>query len=166
MVRSSQSITATRRLAALALALGLSIAPVFAAPKVSETTRTYGVSATSVRGLLNEMNARGPRGYWAYTSWNVRWSGSCAVEVKVTYTLPKHTNPRAMPADLQREWARMLKALTAHERLHGAHGIKAGREIDQARCRNPQAIIRKYNRADLRLDRETRHGRTQGVTLN
>jgi predicted secreted Zn-dependent protease len=88
------------------------------------------------------------------------------VDLEVTYTLPRHSNLRELPAGIRRDWSKMRAALKAHEEQHGAHGIAAAHEIADADCAEAKAIIRKYNLADLRLDRMTQHGLTQGVRLD
>lgn len=163
MARSSLSTTATK---AILCALGLVAAPAFADPMVRIETETYEVSATTLDGLKAQMREHGPDGFWAQTRWHIKWSNDCAVNLDITFTLPKHSNPDAMPADTRRIWGAMRSALNAHEKQHAAHGMRAAEEISEARCSQAKAIIRKYNRADLRLDRRTEHGRTQGVRLD
>ncbi|SFE14184.1 Predicted secreted Zn-dependent protease [Sulfitobacter brevis] len=159
MTRLFQSITTA---AALVLAFaGTSIAE----PKVSQQTKVYEVTATSVNGLIEQMNKRGPRGYWAFTEWHVRWSRSCKLEVDVAYILPQHANPSAMPAQVRRKFDAMLTALTQHEAQHGLHSIQAAREIEADKCQNGDAIIRRYNAADIAFDAQTNHGVKDGATL-
>ncbi|KIN65776.1 hypothetical protein Z945_823 [Sulfitobacter noctilucae] len=137
-----------------------------AAPKVTEILKTYAVDATTASALKQQMRARGPKGFWAYTRWDIRWSSACEVRVKVSYTMPKHKNPDAMSPSLRREFDAMVASLMAHERQHGQHGINAAKEIDRANCNGGMKIIRKYNRMDKEYDRRTRHGFTEGVLLN
>lgn len=139
--------------------------PGMAKPKVTQMVRHYTVSATTIAGLKQEMRQRGPNGFWAFTEWYVRWTGSCRLSVEVTYTMPKHANPGAMPAAVRQKWDAMLRALTAHEENHGRHGIMAAQEIEADGCRNGDAIIRKYNARDKNYDKKTRHGMTEGVVL-
>ncbi len=151
----------------LVFVIGLGIAGAAAAnPVVTETINTYPVSAQTLSGLHQEMRRAGPQGYWGYTRWSVNWSGTCQVRAHVDITLPEHANPAALPAHVRRKFDAMLAALTAHERQHGRHGILAAQEIARSKCRDPHAIIRKYNAIDLEFDRSTRHGGTEGVTLN
>lgn len=164
MGHSSRSTTATKIIAA-GLAIGLGVSPAAAKPKVSVVNKTYAVSGTTAKELRDEMNRKGPDGFWAYTRWDIRWTGSCRVTVKVTYTLPKHRKPSAMPANVRKSWQSMRAALVAHEKLHGAHGVSAAKEIAAAGCKDGNAIIKKYNKADQALDRRTKHGKTQGVVL-
>ncbi|WP_298295485.1 DUF922 domain-containing protein [uncultured Litoreibacter sp.] len=154
-----------KRLTSFIIVSGLLAAPAFAAPKITEQTKTYPVSATTATGLKAEMERRGPKGFWAYTSWNIRWTAGCAVRVKVVYTLPKHKNPSAMSPAVRKAFDAMLAALVDHEKQHGANGINAAREIDRAGCNGGQRIIRKYNKADRDLDRRTNHGAKTGVIL-
>jgi len=148
------------------LALGITMSPALAAPKITEVIQNYAVSATTIRGLKSEFKTNGQNGFAGFTRWEVRWDAACRVEVKITYTLPNHTDPDAMPPQVRDSYFRFLKNLKSHERLHGQNGIMAGTEVKQAGCANVQPIIRKYNRADKRLDRRTKNGRSQGVTLN
>ncbi len=137
-----------------------------AAPQVSETLQTYAVDATTAKGLRQQMKERGPKGYWAYTRWDIRWTGGCRVTVKVAYTMPKHKNPSALSPDMRRRFDAMLANLMAHEKQHGQHGIDAAHEIYRANCNGGMDIIRKYNRMDEAYDRRTKHGQTEGVVLN
>lgn len=151
---------------ALGVALGFGgLSTAHAKPKVTETIKTYTVSATSLEGLAQEMDQKGPKGYWAYTGWYVKWTGDCKLSVTVDITLPKHKNPAKMPADVREKFDTMLVALTEHERQHGRHGIAAAEEIERAGCAGGDAIIKKYNAIDIKFDKTTDHGRKQGVVL-
>ncbi|WP_417728553.1 DUF922 domain-containing protein [Roseovarius sp.] len=153
----------------LAIGLMFGIAdgsPAQAKPKVTETIKTYAVSATSLKGLLSEMDKKGPKGHWGYTDWYVKWTGDCKLSVTVDITVPKHKNPAKMPADLRQKFDAMVAALTAHERQHGRHGIEAAEEIERAGCAGGDGIIKKYNAKDIKFDKTTDHGRTEGVVLN
>jgi predicted secreted Zn-dependent protease len=151
---------------ALGLALGFGgLSTAHAKPKVTETIKTYAVSATSVAGLVQEMNEKGPKGFWAFTEWYVRWTGDCKLSVTVDITLPKHKNPAKMPAEVRTKFDAMLAALTEHERQHGRHGIAAAQEIEAAGCAGGDAILKKYNAIDVKFDKTTDHGRKKGVVL-
>ncbi|MCY4333520.1 MAG: DUF922 domain-containing protein [Litoreibacter sp.] len=149
----------------LALGLGFATHPVLAAPEVIIKNRTYKVDAVTAKSLVAQLKRRGPDGFWAYTRWRINWTRDCEVRVRVTYTMPVHSDPKAMPATLRKDWERMITALRLHEEQHGAHGIAAAREIKQAGCKNTRPIVRKYNRADKEFDRRTKHGAKTGVTL-
>ncbi len=148
------------------LALGVVIPPALAAPKVTEKVEHYLVSATTLRGIKNEMKAKGPNGYWAEARWLVTMSGRCDLQVEITYTLPKHKNPQAMSANVRAMFDKMQANLIAHEKQHGQNGINAAKEAARSGCKNTARIMKKYNKADRDLDRRTRHGRTDGVRLN
>ncbi len=112
------------------------------------------------------MNKYGPKGFWAYTSWYVRWSEGCRVEVAVTYTLPRWQNQHQATAKTQEIWNGMIERLKFHEKGHAEHAISAGNEIERSGCRgDPRSIIQKWARQDAIYDRRTRHGIGQGVTL-
>lgn len=153
---------------ALLLALFLSCAvagPASAKPSVKEKWAAYRVDGTTASQILAQMQQRGPNGYWAYTNWYVRWTGSCQVSVEISYTVPKHMNEAALPANLRTRWQAMYNALVAHERKHGQHGINAANEIAAAGCTNGDAIIKKWANADKVLDQRTTHGKTEGVVF-
>lgn len=154
-----------RRATILLLVAGLFPALLSAAPNITETTRYYAVTATTATALKREMRAKGPKGFWGLTRWDIRWNADCDVRARIVYTLPRHARPDAMPAPLRRAFDTMVRHLAAHERLHGQNGRNAALEIDRARCRGASGIIRRYNEADRALDRLTRHGATQGVDL-
>lgn len=152
----------------LAMAVGLCFMAThgMAKPRVQVVQKTYVVDATTSWGLRDQMQARGPRGFWAYTDWYVKWSGNCKVSVKITYRMPKHKNEAALDPTLRKEWRAMVSALKAHEEKHGAHGIQAAQEIEKTRCANGNAIIQKWANQDRVLDKRTGHGRHEGVQLN
>ena len=150
----------------IGLVAGFVWTPALAAPQITETTKTYNVSETTARGLRSEMRNKGPKGFWGYTRWDIRWTRGCRVSARIVYTLPQHSNPDALPDRTRRAFDRMVANLEAHERLHGRNGINAAHEISRANCKGGAAIIRKYNRADKELDRRTNHGARDGVTLD
>lgn len=137
-----------------------------AEPSVSESWSYYSVTGSDLPTLRREMAAKGPNGYWAYAEWYVKWSASCRVSVKLTYTMPALSDGSDLSPRDRGKWDSMITALKAHEEQHGAHGLAAGREIEAANCVKPRRIIRKWNQADKRLDRETDHGARTGVTLD
>lgn len=146
--------------------LALNVTPAFAAPKVTQSTEYYTVKGKTAAALRKEMARKGPKGFWGYARWSIRWSASCRVEVRVKYSLPKHANLDALSPEVRTKFSRMLINLEAHEKLHDQNGIDAAREIDRANCKSAQAIIRKYNKADIALDRRTKHGALDGVVLD
>jgi predicted secreted Zn-dependent protease len=63
-----------------------------AAPKVTETMKTYAVDATTAVGLKQQMRNRGPKGYWGYTAWFVRWSAACKKYNRIDIEFDRRTN--------------------------------------------------------------------------
>ncbi len=137
-----------------------------AKPSIKTQTKYYSVQGTNFQELKQQMNRKGPSGYWAYARWDVRWTGKCKLSVTLKYTYPKWTNISAAPKSTQKAWKRMMTALKKHEQGHGQHGINAAREIEKHGCgKNSNAIISKWGRQDKKYDAQTRHGITQGVKL-
>ncbi|MEM7470278.1 MAG: DUF922 domain-containing protein [Pseudomonadota bacterium] len=169
MVHISRNITATdllQRATLTAFVLGLLSAPAIAAPELTIREVFYKVDGLNAKDLGAQMKRRGPKNFWAYTRWDIKWSAQCEVEVVVTFTMPKHTNRGALSPTFRANWDRMIAALKLHEKQHGAHGIAAAREIEQAGCKKTRPIVRKYNRADRVFDKRTNHGAKTGVVLN
>lgn len=134
-----------------------------AEPIIEENWQTYPVEATTAEEILQQMQARGPNGFWAYTSWYVRWSADCDVRLQIDYTMPRHTAPHKLDELLRNDWEAMLMALGQHEEKHGAHGVGAARELVEASCRDGDAIVARWAEKDRILDLETDHGRSEGV---
>jgi predicted secreted Zn-dependent protease len=150
---------------AAVLTLPATAVTVDAKPKVAVTTKTFTVDATTVDGLLKQLKQKGPKGYWAYTDWYVKWTGSCQTSVDITYTLPKHKNADKLDPVVRKKWLAMVDALTKHEHKHGQNAINAAQEIEKTKCANGNAVIQKWNKADIDLDKRTDHGKKEGVVL-
>ena len=148
-----------------ALLLVLTLAPLVARAEDRVVTRHYPVSALTAAGLEEEMQARGPQGFWAYTTWNVDWTGACDVSLTVNYTLPEHLRPEAMTPELHARWQAMLAALVRHEQGHAALGEKARRAVRAAKCRDTGPIFARIAAEERAYDAQTRHGARDGVTL-
>jgi predicted secreted Zn-dependent protease len=131
------------------------------------------------------------RRYDGMTNWFVRWSyrysdtnGSCTinsvnVSTEVIFTLPKWNIPRNVSSSLIASWNKYLAALQVHENGHKNNGIAAGNEIlrtlktlpassscpllEKTANSTSQSIIKRYNQEDIRYDRNTKHGLTQGT---
>ena len=147
------------------LALGIPGASAHAKPKVSTSTQYYTLTGKTVPELRAELKKKGPRGYWAYTEWYVRWSGSCALSVDIKYTLPKHKSPGALDPRTRASLDSMIAALTRHEQGHGAFAINAASEIEKTRCADGDAVLAKYLKAEKAYDKKTDHGKREGVVL-
>lgn len=157
-----------RRGAGLVAAAALLVAtapPLLAQPAITVERNYYTVSGTTPRELRRDMGRKGPKGFWAYTRWRVRWSRDCKVSLQVTYTFPQLERREALPLPLRRKWDAMLRRLAQHEEQHAAHGLAAAREVEAARCKDARAIVARWSRRTKQLDIDTDHGRSQGVVL-
>ncbi len=100
------------------------------------------------------------------------------VDLDVRMTLPQWEVPPNAPPRLVRQWERYKEALRHHENAHRDHGFFAARHtyraiknLRSASCETMQEkaeqiaarIRERYVRAGRRYDRETNHGRTEGV---
>lgn len=156
------------RASVLAFAIALPAATAVAGDAVKPQIRNhyYPIRGTSSAELKAQMKANGPNGWWAYTTWYVRWTGDCRVSLTIDYTMPKWTNAAAAPAKLRSAWDRMYANLKAHEEGHGRHGIEAAREVAQSKCKgDPRRITNKWATQDKVYDAKTNHGVAQGVVL-
>jgi predicted secreted Zn-dependent protease len=147
----------------LCLSVGATAAD--AKPKIKVVNKTYSVNATTAQDLIQQMDARGPKGFWAYTDWYVKWTGGCDLSVSITYTMPKHKNEAKLDPELRKSWQSFVTALRKHEELHGAHGIQAAQEIEKSKCADGDSVIRKWSEQDKVLDQRTDHGKKDGVVL-
>lgn len=136
-----------------------------AEPVIRETVVTYKVYGNTFSELRDNMKQDGPNGYWAYTSWYVNWTSSCRVTVQVKLTIPELADRAALTSRQLEQWDQMMVALIAHEKIHASYGISAAKEIEHRNCNNAQSVIKSWNQRDLDLDRNTDHGRFQGVEL-
>jgi len=139
--------------------------PAVAAPNITETIKYYTVSGNSFAAIRRDMARRGPKGYWGLTSWWITWSARCEIDLDITITMPRLTASSRLSAYEKRVWRGMVDALYRHEQLHAQHGRQAAAEIHRTRCQNPKRVVEKWAERDRVLDRSTRHGATQGVTL-
>lgn len=155
--------------------------------------QTYEISGDTAKELKQEMRQKGPRGYFAYTSWDIRFhykyqrqNSYCAlskirVDLKIVYTLPEFDDYDDADNELKQNWANYMSNLQIHEDGHAQNGLGAAREIDamlshlpamnnceelnQAANQKANEIIRKYNILDTQYDAETKHGLKQGAVL-
>jgi len=129
-------------------------------------TQLYDIAGSTAEELKDAMAQNGPHGYWAYTTWYVRWSASCEISVQINYTMPRWLDRDAAAPALREEWDRMMKNLWRHERGHAEHGFKAASEIEASHCAgDPHRITDKWAEEDKVFDEKTDHGARQGVRL-
>ena len=154
------------KLAALAAVITAMISTaVIAKPTVRETIEHYKVYGNSFREIRESMAQNGPGGYWAYTSWYVKWTSSCRVSAKVKITLPELADRSVLTSRQLETWDEMMLALIVHERGHASNGVNAANEIDRRNCKRADSRIKYWAQKDINFDRETNHGHLRGVTL-
>jgi predicted secreted Zn-dependent protease len=127
----------------------------------------YTVSGSSLAEVQDQMSEDGPKGFWAYTTWYVNWTGDCQTTVKASITLPELADDADLYDEEIAEFERMLAALRAHELQHVDFGIEFAQEVEESGCPlNSDAILQPYLAAERAFDAETEHGRLQGVYLD
>jgi predicted secreted Zn-dependent protease len=129
----------------------------------------------------------------AFTNWDVRWTytcqsqddthsiGSVQVNVKVVFIFPRWVVSSDVDKGLVNKWKTYLQALQKHENGHKDIAIEAGTEIvrrfeeldSYASCEElgeainsaGQRVLGEQRRKEIRYDKETDHGLTQGARL-
>ncbi|WP_050931605.1 DUF922 domain-containing protein [Aestuariivita boseongensis] len=147
------------------LAFLAAASPVDAAPKETETIQYYSISGETLADLRRDMARHGPQGFWGYTKWWITWSRNCDIDLEITITLPRLARTARLSECDLRVWNAMTEALYRHEQMHAEHGRRAAAAIHASDCSAPRRVIQIWAERDRALDRETRHGATQGVTL-
>ena len=126
-------------------------------------TQLYDIAGSTAEELKDAMAQNGPHGYWAYTTWYVRWSASCEISVQINYTMPRWLDRDAAAPALRDAWDRMMKNLWRHERGHAEHGFKAASEIEASHCAgDPHNDHRQMGRGGQGLRRGDRPRRQAG----
>jgi len=100
------------------------------------------------------------------------------VELIVRVMLPRWVPPSSSGDDLKSQWAVFITALKEHESHHQALGQRAAREVlatlralPRTRCdviqstvdRAAHTVLNTYHEQNVAYDRDTLHGRSQGV---
>lgn len=135
---------------------------------VAVTYDYYDVTGSSLQEVQDDMGASGPEGFWAYTVWNVSWTGECEIRVDVTMTLPLLDENADLYDEEFAEWDRMIEALEEHEFGHVGSGIGFAHDIEDLSCivDDVAAVQAPWFQNDIDFDAETNHGINQGATLN
>ncbi len=162
-------------------------------PDVAVSTRsnTYEISGSTGDDLRAQMDALGPSGFDAYTSWLIRWTyadvatdagcaaGPVKVSVLIVYTFPEWDAPPDASTGLVEKWNAYLAALHLHEDGHRDIAIEAGGEILKVLSMLPaypscealrqsadaagESVLDRYRQQEAQYDRTTDHGATQGA---
>jgi len=133
------------------------------------------------------------RRFHGYTRWHVSWTydasaqqDGCVIdkvdtEVSGTITLPEWTDASTADGALRARWLRYSQVLREHEEGHFRFAQAAAADIRRQLggfssgqdCkamykeanRLAQQILREHQQRERAYDRETQHGRTQGLVL-
>ena len=157
--------------------------------EVRETreVKNYQFAGASMAEARASMNKVRPRGYDAFTTWQINWrytykqaNGRCSiatvtVNLAIVYTMP---DLQTSDAALDRSFKGYLVKLRAHEDGHAENGRIVARRVDDAipklsaaTCEElgknanalGQSIVKEGNALDIEYDKQTDHGRTQGA---
>jgi predicted secreted Zn-dependent protease len=153
------------------IAAGFGLASVLSPALAQDITEnvvyeTYVVDGRTLSGVADDMAANGPQGFWAYTTWYVNWSADCQITIDGSIILPELADPNGLSAYDEDVFAAMLEALDAHEQGHIDFARGFAEEVAAANCDVPDGAIDPWLERERAYDVETRHGETQGVTLN
>lgn len=127
---------------------------------------SYEVSGSSLAEVQAQMEADGPEGYWAYTTWNVNWTGTCKMTTTAEITMPELSADADLTEDQRAEFDRMAAELLNHELGHIRIGLNFAEAVADAGCpANTKNIHARFTQAGIDYDDETEHGYQQGVYL-
>lgn len=157
------------------------------------TIRWYDIEGDTEAELRTQLDARGPEGHDAYTTWQVTWrfpfsrteegctTGPVSTDVHINVTLPRWRGPVDERDPLLRRWRRYLDALKEHESGHRETGFRAATDItetlptlpplptceeaEEAANTAAREVLERYRKLDTDYDGETRHGATQGAVF-
>lgn len=137
--------------------------------------RWYDIEGDTEAELRTQLDAKGPEGHDAYTTWHV------TTDVHINVTLPRWRGPVDENDALLRRWRRYLDALKEHESGHRETGFRAATDItqtlptlpplptcegaDEAANGAARAARERYRPLDTDYDGLTRHGATQGAVF-
>ncbi len=154
-----------------------------------------GATAEQLRDQMNQFGRKDEYGnHWdAYTEWFITWfypyaqnadgcsTGEIEVEVEVNFEFPEWNIPANASRDLISQWDDFLRALQKHEDGHREIAIDAACEIlqdinslpsypsclklDEAVETTTEQILDLYREREKDYDRDTEHGKSQGVSF-
>ena len=152
----------------LALALCALTTPALAQTEIAVdvTYGTYELDSDTLPDIQAEMNAEGPNGFPAYTTWYVNWTADCQITVTGTITLPDLGPDTDLTPEDEATFRTMLENLEAHEYSHVAFGIAFAEEVQAMDCQGGTAtVLQEYLAEERQYDADTEHGRTEGAWL-
>lgn len=137
---------------------------IYSQPGVKSTIEYYEIYGSTLTGLRQEIQKKGPREgnqrFDAYTTWWINWefetltsnNGCSLKKLKVNLVtkivMPKWVNYESGSLELKRTWDKYYKALLDHENGHKEFGLNAAKEIEQ----EIKKIRPKRNCAELERD--------------
>jgi predicted secreted Zn-dependent protease len=158
---------------------------------VREEYDVYGDSPEELKRSLLEVGPRDETGNprFARTEWTVEWRwshrtnggvdpASISLSCKATILLPRYVTTSSSSSDMTSRWASFLTRLEQHEHNHLKHVRRLAPEIktriEKADRHNgplspsranriAHRVIREMRDLDVAYDRQTEHGRTEGV---
>lgn len=154
----------------------------------------YPVEGTTSAEILNSLNARGPldqRGVrrYARSEWSIRWEWpltpvgpqlqAATSSTEIRLILPYLKNQASVPQALRDEWAEYLNRLIIHELRHAQYPMVSGPQVASAirsaagstgltpaqAHQAAEKILSRIRARDRRYDRETEHGKLEGVVF-
>ncbi|WP_342078104.1 DUF922 domain-containing protein [Yoonia sp. SS1-5] len=129
--------------------------------------KPYTISGSSLAEVEEQLNSKGPHGYWAWAQTRWRWDGNCNMSFRAEITMPRLEDPGRLTAAEQAEWDRMYAALLDHEMGHVTIGRDTALAIKAADCKvDSQAYDAEFRAAQKAYDARTNHGIDTGATLN
>jgi len=133
----------------------------------------------------------GKKRYPAFTKWHTKWefkygskNSKCyisqvTVTLTINYTYPKWINKNKASKELQKKWDTYIKNLITHEKGHAKIAQNAAAEVEKAILNTPMVnkcedlgnnankigknVIKKWTDIEIKYDKDTKHGLTQGA---
>ena len=121
------------------------------------------VSGSSLDEITDQLDRKGPGGFWGRTAWYVSWSDACEVRLEVRITLPRLMFENRLPEADRAIVQRAFLALENHEENHSRMGLFAAEEVKRQGCAGAQDIVSYWMAKNDDYDRETQNGRSEGV---
>ena len=154
--------------------------------------RYYEIYSKDWAGMRLEIDQKGPKGFHGFANWKVSYNyrynapvgGQCSITSMVPHFEGEILLPHWVPgpdvsATQRQKWDQFIAALKVHEDGHINHGAKLSAAIAQLNgmqapsCSEVESQVRKradelikrYAAMDIEYDRDTKHGATQGASL-
>ncbi|MDB4512091.1 DUF922 domain-containing Zn-dependent protease [Arenicella sp.] len=161
--------------------------------EIIEQTDYYPIVASNAEDLDVQLSLHNRNGFNADTRWTIqprygfiKGSDGCDIaksniKLTITYSMPEWTNKQDASTELQERWNIWYANLLGHEKNHGYNGRQAYNEIKQglyliqpaSSCSQLTHAIKtmiertlfKYSQEDKFYDQRTRHGASEGASI-